>query len=334
MAEPARTSVPPLCVIAAGEIPTAPGATPWLVESLWSAEGVGVIGGAPKSCKTWLALDLAVSVASATPALGRFDVPNPACPVLLYAAEDSAESVQQRLFGIASARGLCLRSLDIGIIFTPELRLDTERDRLRLRKTLDARWPRLLILDPLVRLHRCDENSAAEMSSLLGELRALQREYALAIVLVHHLRKNAPRAADGQALRGSGDLHAWGDSNLYLRRRDSALRLVAEHRSAPAPEPCHLDLALEPAPHLRVVDADLPDPTTPTDDLADRLLAALAAADKPLSRDALRETLRTRNATLGETLTRLRADNRIVRAENGFVLRHDLQPPVPVPAPV
>lgn len=333
MREQAPAAVAPLCVLAAGEIPTAPLATPWLVENLWSAGGVGVVGGAPKSCKTWLALDLAVSVASATPALGSFNVPQ-AGPVLLYAAEDSAESVQQRLFGIASARGLALRSLDIGIILTPELRLDTERDRLRLRKTLDGRYPRLLILDPLVRLHRSDENSAAEMSSLLGELRALQREYELAILLVHHLRKNAPRAPDGQALRGSGDLHAWGDSNLYLRRRDSSLRLVAEHRSAPSPEPCHLELALEPAPHLRLADVGDSDSVAAPDDLAERLLAVLADAAKPLSRDALREALCTRNATLGETLARLRADNRIVRAENGFALRRDPQPPVPVPAPM
>ena len=243
------------------------------------------------------------------------------------------EHVQQRLLGVASARGLDLRELQIRLILAPSLRLDTTRDRLRLRKTLDEERPRLLILDPLVRLHQADENSAAEMSSLLGELRALQRQYELAVLLVHHLRKNAPRAPDGQALRGSGDLHAWGDSNLYIRRRDSSLRLAIEHRSAPSPEPCHLELALEPAPHLRVLDAEAPGHSEDITDLADRVIAALGAADKPLSRDTLRESLHTRNATLGETLARLRAECRIVRTENGFALRRDPQVSVPVPAP-
>ena len=320
-----------LRVVAAGDIAAEPGRTGWLVERLWAAQGVGVIGGAPKSCKTWLALDLAVSVASATPALGRFPVADTG-PVLLYAAEDAPAHVQQRLDGVASARGLELRDLELRLILAPALRLDTARDRARLRTTLDEERPRLLILDPLVRLHQADENSAAEMSSFLGELRALQREYALAVLLVHHLRKNAPRAPDGQALRGSGDLHAWGDSNLYLRRRDTSLRLTVEHRSAPAPDPCHLELTLEPAPHLRVIDADAPAHSEYIANLGERVLAALATADKPLSRDALRELLRTRNATLGETLARLRTESRIVRAENGFVLRRDLQPAVPVPA--
>src|SRR5439155_550142 len=45
--------------------------------------------------------------------------------------------------------------------------------------TATARGP--LLIDPLVRLHRIDENSAAEMSAVLGELRALQRAYQLAL---------------------------------------------------------------------------------------------------------------------------------------------------------
>ena len=44
----------------------------WLVSSLWSEEAVGIIGGEPKCCKFFLALDLAVSVAAGTPCLRRF----------------------------------------------------------------------------------------------------------------------------------------------------------------------------------------------------------------------------------------------------------------------
>ena len=38
----------------------------WLIDSLWARSGVGIIGGAPKCCKTWLYM--AISVASGTPA--------------------------------------------------------------------------------------------------------------------------------------------------------------------------------------------------------------------------------------------------------------------------
>jgi hypothetical protein len=325
--------VKPLPVVAAAKVQSATERVRWLVEGLWGAEAVGVIGGAPKSCKTWLALDLALSVASGSAALGRFAVSAPGT-VLLYAAEDSAAEVRDRLAAIAAARALSLAGLKLGVILAPTLRLDRPTDRLRLERTLERYRPRLLLLDPLVRLHAIDENSAADVSALLGELRALQREYAVAIVLVHHLRKNAPRTPDGQALRGSGDLHAWGDSNLYLRRRDRSLLLTVEHRSAPAAGPFTLELASQPALHLRVLDSPGADDLQAHDDLAARVLATLAAAATPLSRDALRDALKTRNATLGEALTRLRTEGKVVRVDGGFALCQQLHTAIPVPVPI
>jgi hypothetical protein len=303
----------------------------WLIESLWSAEGVGVIGGAPKCCKTWLSLDLAVSVASGTDALGRFHVDVPG-PVLVYGAEDAPVALRDRIETITRARGVGLGKLDLGLIVTDSLRLDVERDRARLRATLDERRPRLLLLDPLVRLHRIDENSAGEISALLGELRALQRAYKLAIVLVHHVRKNgAPRGQDGQSLRGSGDLHAWGDSNLYLRRQGAQIVLTVEHRSAPSPPPCTLELVADSAAHLRVVDGG-PVEHAVAIDTADAIVHLLSAG-APMSREALRATLRARNATVGEALVRLRSTDRIERCDGGFRLRDTVPVPTPMKEP-
>jgi len=56
--------------------------TPWLIDQLWTAPAVGIIGGNPKSYKTWLALEMAVAVASGSACLDSFAVPS-AGPVLL-----------------------------------------------------------------------------------------------------------------------------------------------------------------------------------------------------------------------------------------------------------
>src|SRR6516165_3434001 len=47
----------------------------WLVTHLWSQDAVGIVGGEPKCCKSFLALDMAVAVAAGVPCLRRFVVP-------------------------------------------------------------------------------------------------------------------------------------------------------------------------------------------------------------------------------------------------------------------
>jgi AAA domain len=119
------------------------------------------------------------------------------------------------------------------VITAPNLRLDLDSDRNNLADTVAHLQPRLLILDYFVRLHRIDENASGEVAPLLAYLRELQRRYGVAVLVVHHARKGAGTARAGQALRGSSGFHAWGDTNLYLRRDGDDLTLTVEHRAAP-----------------------------------------------------------------------------------------------------
>ncbi|HGY09736.1 MAG TPA: AAA family ATPase [Oceanithermus profundus] len=304
----------PFPVVRVGRIAEREARPAWLVESLWAEQAVGFIAGTPKSCKTWLALELAVAVASGRPCMGRFRV-HQRGHVLLVAAEDTPGAVRHRVECIARARGVDLRRLGVGLIDAPALRLDQEGDRRRLEATVAHIRPRMLILDPLVRLHRADENSAADISALLAFLRQLQREHAVAIALVHHVRKS-PAGQPGQALRGSGDLHAWADSNLFLLRRKDRLQLHAEHRSHPTPDP--IPVELDPTLHLKVSEGPSPQPPPDTDpSLVNRLLWTLIA--QPCSRAELRQHLHIRNETLGRILAELEVDGRITR-KNGLLV--------------
>jgi len=318
-----------LTIVRAADLEDGDTVARWLVEPLWARAAVGVLGGSPKCCKSFLALELAVSVASGTPCLGAFA----ACdsgPVLLYMAEDAASVVKARLTGICRARDVDLAALPIHVITVPVLRLDRGRDQTRLREAVRRCAPRLLILDPFVRLHRIDENDAGEVSALLGYLRTVQRQLDVAVLVVHHARKNGSgRAQAGLALRGSGDFHAWGDSNLYLRRHDDVLTLTIEHRAAAAPDPIRLQLVdADAGLHLAILD-DAVEITRQTDDDASdldrRLLDRLARASAPLSRTRLRAELRVRNERLGDALARLTAAGAVVRAGDRWT--------VPVPAP-
>lgn len=306
----------PLQVLRVADLPPdPPQQTPWLISQLWAAQAVGIIGGAPKCCKTYLALEIALAVASGKPCLEQFSVPKPG-PVLLYAAEDSPCQVRARLLGLALARGIDFRSLPIFLILADQLRLDLQIDKHRLAQAIEKYQPRLLILDPFVRLHRLDENSAMEVSALLADLRAFQRRFHLAVLLVHHTRKSNSEAS-GQTLRGSSDLHAWGDSNLYLRRAQDQIILAVEHRAARAPDPIALILTGDDAPHLQIaaLTHQLQQP-----DLPRKVLDALGQHPAPLTQYQLRCALKVRNQALTAVLRELLAENRISRLNGGWSL--------------
>jgi len=295
---------------------------PWLVRSLWNEQAVGFIAGAPKCFKTWLGLDLAVSVASATPCLDRFEVEQPG-PALVFLAEDSLQQVRRRISGICKHRRLDLSTLDLHVVTAPTLRLDTDDDQNRLDATLTKLRPRLVVLDPLVRLHNIDENSAAEVSSLLGLLRAMQRKHATAIAVVHHMGKRS-RSQLGQSLRGSTDLHAWSDCAAYLVRSRDELRLTLEHRCAPALDPFAIHLVGDDLTGTHLELRAHPDPASatslPPSPLTDLVRKSLADANEPLSRTALRALLRVNNQRLGDALTSLVREGLARRCSTGWEL--------------
>lgn len=306
----------PLPVVRVDQIPREEQAQRWLVEQLWGESSVGVIGGAPKCSKTWLGLDLALSVATGTACLGRYAVPRPG-PVLVYLAEDALRIVRERVEGMARHRGLALSGVDIHVITAPTLRLDREPHRQRLLETARRLRPRLLLLDPLVRLHGVDENSASEVAELLAYFRALQRQLDLSVILVHHTRKNsAGGVAAGQGLRGSSDLHAFGDSNLYLRRVRERLVLLSEHRAAPAAPTVTLELVTTDATttHLEVVAVP---PSDRPGNLQEQVLARLVPGET-WTRVKLRDVLSVQNQRLGEALETLQRAGKIRRTADGW----------------
>lgn len=318
----------------------------WLVENLWGARAVGIIGGEPKSLKSFLALELALSVSSGTAALSCFAVPVPG-PVLLFPAEDAQHIVLDRLEKLASGKGLRLEDLPLYVITEAYLHLDDEKGRADLEELASSLRPRLIILDPFVRMHTGDENASSSIVPVLSFLRTLERRYECSVILVHHMRKHSGSMRGGQSLRGSGELHAWGDSNLYLRWKEKTLVLTAEHRAHQAPMDQQIDLkgdqsALrltatdynedEPVETnnspQRAVAIPAPSPNLPKHTPKERVLAALSACDKPISQRRIRKVCGMRMVTVAEVLGELQASGTVLRVPEGYCL-----PPVPELAP-
>lgn len=306
------------------KLSSAPQTQRFLVSELWADQAVGIIGGEPKCCKSFLALSLGVAVASGTACLGRFTVPEPG-PVLLYPAEDSLATVRSRVEGICTAQSVDFAALPLYVITSPRLQLDVQADRTQLRETIERYKPKLLILDPFVRLHAIDENASGEVAPLLQHLRYLQRTYHMAVALVHHAKKGASFARPGQALRGSSDFHAWGDSNLYLTRSAAEITLTVEHRAAASIDPIALSLcSYGDAAHLEInhvatVPTRLaPSPTSPSAESV--ILTLLAAAPVPLRLRAIRDQAGLRHETVSSTIAGLITSGAIEQTDTGYRL--------------
>ena len=292
----------------------------WLIEPLWFAGGVGILGGHAKVCKT-LAAEMALAVASGQPALGALTTHRPGT-VLFYGAEDALPLLRARFEGLALCRGLALDPLSLYLLDIPVMRLDRDGDLQRLRAAVKKLCPRLLVLDPLVRIARLDENSAADVSALLGSLRALQRDYDLAVMVIHHSRKS-PASHPSQALRGSSDIAAWSDTNLYLTRKAQRLTLQVEHRFAAPPEPLSLQLCTKPTLHLKLNNANTstpPDTAHNTlDPLEQQILNSLSAI-RPLSTVAVRALVHRRKEHVVAALKALAQQGYVTRTPQGWRL--------------
>lgn len=221
----------------------------WLVESVWSENAHGVLAGEPKTYKSVIATDLAISVASGTPFLNSFKIPMVG-PVLIIQEENDPGEFQDRLRRIAFSRGLLgaasLRNGSLRIEPDTELPITlvnnqgfdlTDKTHLAwLRRKCRSLKPALIILDPFYLMTPgVDENSAAQVGPVLSRLLKLKQNYGVGIQLIHHYRKqNLASPIYGAArMSGTGVFHRWFESAVYVERDpkvDYTVRLLPDHR--------------------------------------------------------------------------------------------------------
>jgi hypothetical protein len=192
----------------------------------------GYVFGPAKARKSLLLADMALSVATGTPALGRYAIGHQGTVVGFF-AEDPKGETSRRIHRMARGRGIEVPA-NLHLINTPAIAVDSEEHQGRLMATLQA-IPDLsmVFLDPMVRLHRVNDNRAEEIGPIHTFLRLLSRSCPAAVfVLAHHANK------EGDS-RGSTDYNAFGDFNIYSRKKDQLTTEIVniENRGGPPGKP-------------------------------------------------------------------------------------------------
>ena len=285
----------------------------WIVPDFLT-EGCTILAGRPKLGKSWLALDWAVAVARGGASLDRKCTQGDA----LYAAlEDNARRMQSRLRKVTTGGewperlrllldGELARANDGGLHWT--------REWLRAQEA-----PRLVIIDTLARVRdsksRDDGNYEADYAAVTP-WKALADEFAVAVVLVHHVRKMA--AEDPlETVSGTNGLTGAADAVLVLNRDGQGCTLSGRGRD------------LEEYQHAVSFDrlsgrwsalGDAVD-VRRSDERVD-LLAELASATEDLTPTDLAERLCKRTPAIKMMLGRMAKAGEVARGEKRGTYRH------------
>lgn len=196
---------------------------PIINKLLREGETMNIIA-APKTGKSWLTLDLALSVASGRPWLGRYET-TPG-EVLIIDNELHRETSASRVPQVARARGLDFQQVGWRVA------IDNLRGRLRdifaLRPYFDRLEPgrfRLIILDAFYRFMPLggDENDNATMAGIYNAIDAYADRLGCAFVLIHHSTKgNQSSKSVTDVGAGAGSQSRATDSHLVLRPHEES----------------------------------------------------------------------------------------------------------------
>lgn len=97
-----------------------------------------------------------------------------------------------------------------------DLRLDTDIGLGKMSKLIESCGAEVLALDPLIKFHGADENSAQEMSAVFRNLDRLRDRHGLAVLINHHARRESGVGQPAEGGRGSTAIFAEGDSFLQV----------------------------------------------------------------------------------------------------------------------
>jgi RecA-family ATPase len=194
--------------------------------------GKVVLGGPPKSNKSFVGLNIGIALAKGLPIFGAMGADGKPllpvykkCKVLYLEQEIGDDGARNRLNGIVGGE------LDPDIPFfiksrDMQMRLDTEEGRKLIDAEVAEVRPDVVIFDPLAKFHLLDENSAQHMGAIMRAGDKLIEKYGTALMYIHHTGKeNAdPDMArrGGNRLRGSSAVFADVDTLILIDRQGAS----------------------------------------------------------------------------------------------------------------
>lgn len=203
----------------------------WLVSEWLPDQSITFLISPPESYKTWILLDLAVSVSTGLPFLGHYEVASKG-PTLIIQQEDSHMGLTDRLALIMEQK-LGLKAKidgddwqvpvipDLPIYIHPSrmLKFDDKNVLEELQKQIEIIRPKVIMIDPLYSTTQGADNYMADLAGKMMILKEWRDKYGCSFVIAHHSRKNLdPDSTAREDSWGSQFLNAFLEAGWQIRR--------------------------------------------------------------------------------------------------------------------
>ena len=273
-------------------------------------EGLTLFAGKPKTGKSWLLMHAAVAVGRGGFTLGEIKCPEG--DVLYFALEDSERRLQSRLrklFGHDwSGKGVrvCWQ--------TQVPRLGEGGLKVIEQWLHSVPSPRLVVIDTLAMVRasrKRDETNYDADYRAVQDLRTLANQNGIAIILVHHLRK---QEADDPYDTISGTLGLTGapDSVLVLKREARGFTLHGQGRDLVGIEKA---ISFDPASCTWAIVGDVA--ATQQSNERGAILDALEEAGEPLGPKELSDLIGGKQVNVRRLLGKMLSDGEVEKVEYG-----------------
>ncbi|MEN6407191.1 MAG: AAA family ATPase [Thermoguttaceae bacterium] len=148
-----------------------------------------ILAGGKKSGKTTIAIDLAISLATCKPFLGRFEVSKP-CKVVMLSGESGLGTIQETARRICKSKRVQLPSIT-SLDWSPFLPTFTDAVHMdALERMLQEIKCEVLILDPAyLCMPGVDAGNLFVQGQMLRKVADICQPHGVTLVLIHHTRK-------------------------------------------------------------------------------------------------------------------------------------------------
>jgi len=313
--------------------------TRWTIDDWLPSETICFVVSPPGTYKTWMLLDLAVSVASATPFLGQYPV-RKSGPVIFMQQEDPRSEIASRASTIVCSRyGYVQETFtntengshyigtppDIPLYFYTDRRFRFDDAPVMEEFTGIVRKikPALVILDPLYSATSTDDYMAKTAEQMFV-LKRLRDETGCTFVIAHHTTKKGGAEHGREGLWGSQFLNAFLETGWQLRRPDSrtdtAITVLRHFKASANAPPLNLDFEIDTSNATYIVNTSDHDVALLKGGIHTMIIDTVVSSEVPLTKSQICDRVSAHRTSVGRNLKSMVDDGMLIEKNDNYTI--------------